>query len=259
MNKSYSVISTHKSVIMETLKLLNPNFNGCSMIIIRFMKGLYNTIPPKPRYNFTWDVNKVLNLISTWMPLDKLSIKMLTCKLTVLVTLSTAARVQTLKCLCVDRCVLEADRVLFNCGDKLKHSKPGNDHILILRAFEDPRLCPVRTLKCFLSKTKDLRKSRQLFVSYSNFKAVSTSTIARWLKYVLDLAGVDTNTYKAHSFRGASVSAAFMKGCRVSDILKTADWSSVKNFKKFYLRDIEHSESDQAQSFSTAVLSRDRR
>jgi hypothetical protein len=76
---------------------------------------------------------------------------------------------------------------------------------------------------------------------------------------VLDLAGVDTNTYKAHSFRGASVSAAFMKGCRVSDILKTADWSSVKNFKKFYLRDIEHSESDQAQSFSTAVLSRDRR
>ena len=65
---------------METL---NPEFNGSSIIITRFVKRLYNTIPPKPRYKFTWDVSKVLHLISTLMPLDKLSVKLFTCKLTV--------------------------------------------------------------------------------------------------------------------------------------------------------------------------------
>jgi hypothetical protein len=255
IKKSYSVICTHKSVIVETLKLVSPLLDLSTVTINRFMKGLYNTIPPKPRYSATWDVSKVLNLISTWMPLKQLSLKKLTYKLTVLIALSTAARVQTLQALCADRCVFGANGVSCNCGDKLKTSKPGNDHILVLSCFEESNLCPVRTLKSYLSRTKKLRKSRQLFVSFVNFKAVSTSTIARWLKDVLMLAGIDTNTYKAHSYRGASVSAAYMKGCRVSDILKMADWSSVKNFKKFYLRNIEHDDNSNSVSFTKTVLS----
>ena len=41
---------------------------------------------------------------------------------------------------------------------------------------------------------------------------------------------------KAHSFRGASTSAAFLKGCKLRDTFKAADWSSDKNFRNVDLR-----------------------
>ena len=77
-------------------------------------------------------------------------------------------------------------------------------------------------------------------VSFKNYKAVSSSTLARWLKNVLLLAGIDIVKYKAHSYRGASSSAASRAGCKMSEILKTANWSSAKNFKVFYLRDVQN-------------------
>ena len=76
----------------------------------------------------------------------------------------------------------------------------------------------MHTLLFYLEKLKDKRKSRQLFVSFCSFNAVGTSTVARWLKTVLHLSGIDTSVFKAHSFRGASASAAFNKGCSVQQI-----------------------------------------
>jgi hypothetical protein len=256
MNKSYSVICTHKAVILETLKIIDYKYDRSFILINRFMKGLYNVNPPKPRYQTTWDVSKVLDLISTWMPLKDLSLKMLTYKLLVLITLCTASRVQTLKSLCVNKCVFVNNDVTFNCGDQLKTSKPGKNYFLSLKVYEEPKLCPVRTLKTYLSKTKHLRKDVQLFISYCTYQPVSTSTLARWLKHVLFMAGINVNTFKAHSYRGASVSAAAMVGCKTSEILKTADWSTAKNFKKFYLRDFGDDIYQQnSSSFSEAVLS----
>jgi hypothetical protein len=98
-------------------------------------------------------------------------------------------------------------------------------------------------------KTEKLRKSRQLLISYVTFNAVCTSTIARWLKTVHSLAGIDSNLFKAHSYRSASVSAAYGK-CSLQNILNTADWSNEKNFHKFYYRNVLPSNS----SFAEAVL-----
>ena len=43
------------------------------------------------------------------------------------------------------------------------------------------------------------------------------------LKTVLNLAGIDTYVFKAHSYRGASVSMAVRRGCSLQQVLKTAD------------------------------------
>ena len=102
--------------------------------------------------------------------------------------------------------------------------------------------------------TKDVRKSNQLFISYCSYNAVTTSTVARWLKNVLSMSGIDISVFKAHSFRGAAASAAFNKGCSVQMILKTGDWSSVRNFYKFYLR---RNVSNDELSFAEAVLNID--
>ncbi len=61
-------------------------------------------------------------------------------------------------------------------------------------------------------------------------RAVTSSTIARWLKAVIGASGVDTSIFNAHSVRGASSSKAENMGITTNDILKAADWSS----EKFY-------------------------
>ena len=33
-------------------------------LIKRFIKGVFKTKPPKPRYTYTWDINKVLSYIA---------------------------------------------------------------------------------------------------------------------------------------------------------------------------------------------------
>ena len=71
-------------------------------------------------------------------------------------------------------------------------------------------------------------------MSYATYNKVTTGTVARWLKLVLNLSGIDTDKFKAHSYRAAFASAAFNSGCSLKRILDTADWLSEKNFRKFY-------------------------
>ncbi|CAC5358376.1 unnamed protein product [Mytilus coruscus] len=71
------------------------------------------------------------------------------------------------------------------------------------------------------------------------WRKISTSTLARWLKIILTSSGIDVTKFQAHSFRGASTSAAFSAGITLDTIMKTANWKSAKTFKKFYLREVE--------------------
>jgi len=80
-------------------------------------------------------------------------------------------------------------------------------------------------------------------------QAVTSVTIARWLKQLLQAAGVDITTFTSHSVRGASSSAAAGAGMTVNDILKVADWCSEFTFKRFYY----HPSHD--PSYGQAVLS----
>ena len=65
---------------------------------------------------------------------------------------------------------------------------------------------------------------------------VSSFTIARWLKTMLSKAGINTDTFKAHSVCSASVTAAANTGITTNDILKAADWSTASVFQKFYYK-----------------------
>ena len=67
---------------------------------------------------------------------------------------------------------------------------------------------------------------------------VSSATIARWLRDVLQHAGIDIGIFGAHSIQGASSSAAAAAaaGVTTNDILKAADWSSESVFRNFYYR-----------------------
>ncbi|KAK2553629.1 Gag-Pol polyprotein [Acropora cervicornis] len=101
-------------------------------------------------------------------------------------------------------------------------------------------------------RTASIRQSlnSSLFVSYGKpYKVVSSATLARWLKVVLSLAGIDTSIFKCHSFRGASTSKAVSLGVPLDVILKAADWKNAGTFAKFYQR-----ETSSVGQFAQAVL-----
>lgn len=251
IQRSYSVINSHKAMLLQTLPFFGNNWCKECTLINRFMKGVFFQSPPKPRYLFTWDVSCVLRFLSSLFPLDGLSMRLLTFKVTALIALATAPRAQTLVSMDLDHMLLEQSSVTFCFPKLLKTSRVGHSFSLCIDHFQDESLCAMHTLLHYINVTRSLRQSRSVLISYVTFKAVTTSTIARWLKTVLDLSGINTNTFKAHSYRAASMSAAFSKGCSLERILKAADWSSDKNFRKFYCR---HSVRKDQVSFTNAVF-----
>ena len=102
---------------------------------------------------------------------------------------------------------------------------------------EDPSLYTMSTLAEYILHTEKLHSSLKLFISFIRpHKPVTTSTVGRWIKSVLS-AGIDTSVFKAYSVRGASVTNAYIKGVPVAEILRTADWTNERTFRKYYLRE----------------------
>ena len=137
--------------------------------------------------------------------------KLLTLKLTALIALSSAPKAQTLVSLNLDYMTVLNNKVVFNFKNLLKTSKQGKSYVLELYHYGNESLCAMHTLLHYIDRTKSHRKSQQLLISYCSFNPVSTSTVARWLKTVLHDAGIDTNQFKAHSYRSVAVSAAFSR------------------------------------------------
>lgn len=256
---SYSSINAYKSAIGQTLASMGNHLVNDSELIPRFMKGLFNLRPPLPKYTFTWEVEKVLNYLSSLFPLESIDLKLLTLKVTALMALATAQRVQTLNSLNMNNIEIHENRVTFWIESLQKTDRLGHIRNKIsIFAYRKAEICPVFTLKFYLNAVENKRVGDNILVSFKTFRNVSTSTLSRWLKNVLSLAGIDINKFQAHSYRGAASSSAFQSGITLKDILKTANWKSARTFKKFYLRDVENlseNEDNTGQSFANAVLS----
>ncbi|MCG7879448.1 MAG: tyrosine-type recombinase/integrase [Candidatus Thiodiazotropha taylori] len=238
-------------MLLQTLPFFGNSWCKDCPLIKRFMKGVYFQRKPKPRYLYTWDVSCVLKYLSSLFPLHKLSLKLLTFKVVALIALATAPRAQTLVSMDLDYMLIKENQVVFSFPDLLKTSREGHSFSLTLNHYKDEKLCVMHTLLFYLEKVQTKRLSKKVLVSYVTYKEVCTSTVARWLKSILELSGIDTKVFKAHSYRAASTSAAFNRGCSLKTILSTADWSSDKNFKKFYCRE---SVKSNHMSFADAVF-----
>ena len=212
------------------------------------MKGVFSLRPPEPKYFVTWDVRQVLDFLKTWSPAESLSLKQLTLKLVMLAALITAARSSSVNKMNLCFRYFKPHGVLFKVPGLTKCAGPKRPlQNLFLASFPpDRRLCFVNYLKQYEKVTKNLRQKTEntqnlLFISYVKpHKPVTSATIARWVKTVLSLAGID-GVFTAHSTRGASASAAARAGVALSDIMEAADWSRESTFKKFYHRPTQKS------------------
>ena len=74
---------------------------GCHPLVCRLMKGIFNKRPPVKALVATWSVTKVLQLLRTWCPADKLDLKCLTLKTVMLLALASARKVSSLELLSI--------------------------------------------------------------------------------------------------------------------------------------------------------------
>ena len=73
---SYSTINTAISALLSILKIEGPNRFGSHPLVMRFLKGVYETRKPQPKYTTIWDVATVLKHLKTLWPLQHLSLKL---------------------------------------------------------------------------------------------------------------------------------------------------------------------------------------
>ena len=217
---------------------------GQHPLVTRLLKGAFQTRPPLPRYTGTWDVNQVLNLLKN-DPLDKgISLKHLSHRTVMLLALTRPSRSLDLAKLDLRGYRNTPEGAVFTPFALAKQSRPGKEvKEFFFPSFpENIKLCPVHSLKMYIERTKALRgDNNQLFISFIKpHGPVTSSTIARWLKEVMAAAGIDTSTFKAHSVRSASTSAASMQGVTTQDILSAADWSTESTFQKFYYKPVRN-------------------
>ncbi|XP_066596921.1 uncharacterized protein [Prorops nasuta] len=251
---SFGILNTHRAAIsfISGFKL------GENKWINKFMKGVFRLRPSRPRYNFIWDVSKVLDELRGMGPLEDLSLLTLTRKTLMLLALASGHRVQTFAAIKIKNIKINPRDIVITVPEFLKTSGPGRAQPLLLLPFfqEDSNLCAARTLSEYLNRTSQFRENIEtLFITIKRpFKGASSQTLSRWLKDTLEICGIDTSIFKAHSTRHAATSAAYSRGVDIESIRRSAGWSeNSRAFQTFYNRPIRSS--GDTANFVSALLS----
>ena len=119
---------------------------------------------------------------------------------------------------------------------------------------EDRSLCPVRALRYYLDKTKDLRSGKELvFVSFrkSFQKDIVPATVSSWIKQTIvlcyqmsDQQAQQLHQVRAHDVRAFAASKAFQGGVPLDQILAACHWKFHNTFTQFYLKDLAWADSE---------------
>lgn len=250
--KTYSLLNSHRSALSFIFQIGDKDMK----LISRYLKGIYNERPSKPKYNYTWDPHPVLLYLSSLFPLEELSLKSLTVKLCTLLALVSGHRMQTFSKIKIDNITHQQEKIEIFIKDRLKTSGPRNQQPVLLLPFftENPRLCVASTLTAYIAKTNGLRPKGEdtlLLTVKRPHHAASSQTISRYVKMGLAASGIDTSVYTAHSTRHASTSAAFRAGVDIDAIRRTAGWTKTSHtFCRFYNRPLM----PDPQTFAQGVL-----
>ncbi|XP_060574268.1 uncharacterized protein LOC132731984 [Ruditapes philippinarum] len=147
----YSAINTARSAL-SAIGIVKDGFSiGSHPIVIRYMKGIFNLRPSVPKYCETWDVSSVLAYLRKLSPVSKLSLKLLTLKLCMLIALTLASRVQSIYLLDIKDMRKCSSSYILQYSGLLKQCRAGlSNPVAELKSYPpDRRLCVVFVLNPF--------------------------------------------------------------------------------------------------------------
>ena len=125
---------------------------------------------------------------------------MLSLKLAALLALTSSARAHELVKLDLAFASIKSYSWEFTLAKHTKVSRPGHPtRKIYLPAYPDnPKICVVRALQEYRSRTEKRRQSSRLLISFVRpFKPISSQTMSRWLRKAMQLAGI--GPYLRHS------------------------------------------------------------
>ena len=149
---AYSIINSTKCAIATIVHI--PPYNSLNKhpLINKYMTGVFNLRPPKPKLNFVCDVNILFRYFEQQGDHDSLSDKLLTQKLLILLLLLGAHRISTVRLFSVFNMVLNDLSVTFILTEVLKHSRKGKPlDKFEYRSYTDKRLCIISCLREYLT------------------------------------------------------------------------------------------------------------
>ena len=207
----------------------------------------------------TWDASLVLRSLENppFEPMASVDMKHVSVKLAVLLALTTASRGCELTALTVKGLVFSGDLKVTLFPDPSFVPKTvsvlSSRAPVVLHAFhpapvsrKDKRLhlsCPVRAMRFYLQRTRSVRKSDRLLLTYGGRNpgsALSTQRLAHWLvdgiTEAYTLQGAVAPKLRAHSTRGTATSIAALSGVDWEIIRQAAVWQGDQTFIKHYYR-----------------------
>ena len=192
------VIIIYKACISQLHDPIEGGQLGNLPLVSRFMKGIFELRPLQPKLCSIWPVSKVLSHFAGPEPLEGLSLKDLTLKLTILLALTSAARAHELAALNLTSALIKQDACKFTIPIHVKNARPYHPlrKIVLTRYNENSAICVVRCLNHYMTRTKDLRmrNGNDLLVSYVKpHQAVGSQTVSRWLCAAIRQAGIDVS------------------------------------------------------------------
>ena len=165
---SYSTLNTARSALSTIIKIEGGDF-GTNPVITRFMKDVFETRPPTPKYNSIWDVSIVLKHLTKAYPNVTLPLKDLTHKVLMLLLLVSSQRGQSIHLLDLKHMRKEDERYSFDILQHTKTSRPGMSptRIQIVRYHPDTTICPLACLQEYINRPQQFRGvETKLIISY---------------------------------------------------------------------------------------------
>ena len=211
----------------------------------RLFKGLFEMASILPRIVSVWDVRCVFDYFRGLPHQSDLSLELCGKKLTILVCLLAGGqRSQTVHAIKATDIVTTREKCIIPIYDPLKQTRRSK-HMrpLEFKVYtKEPKLCVIDNLSCYLGKTRNLRSSSPLFISYQKpHKAGSKDTIARWCRNMMSSWGIDIERYTTHSCRSAASSMANSKKVVLRKIMDACGWASERSFALHYNKCISDS------------------
>ena len=215
---------------------------GDDPLVSRLLKGIFQKKPPASRSNrATWDASSVLTTLRDWGTPDKLNYAKLSMKVVTLVALFSARRVSDLVLLRTTKEHLQVsdEKVTMFCDFGAKQDRPGHvNPPIVLRAYEDKRLCPVAHIKAYIKITEKKRRGKQngshfFLTKVFPFGPAKLFTLRSWIVEVLKESGIAAS---AGSTRAAAATYASVSRISLARIMEAADWSRVSTIHRHYVR-----------------------
>ena len=128
---SYSTFNTARSALSTIVTIDGGGSFGGNHIVTRFVKGVFESRRPKPKYDKIWDVSVVLKHLSSLYPNEKLSLKDLTHKVLMLILLVSSQRGQSIHYLDLQHLTMEENTYSFDVAAHIKASTPKSPHTRI--------------------------------------------------------------------------------------------------------------------------------